>query len=269
MKHRDNNNILQNEFAFRYLYPKEDIETPWPMDEWEQSVVHQVQTGTQDEVCAHFDGLVDNLLCNQINAESPLDQLCLFVYLLSTNLSITPSMAFMRHRTYPSPRSYYPFISQFYYGGSLYEFSEREMSIVRIGEHGAGCGVILKPRFDSYNEIYNLFRKSLLSLELGHLTKQAYELANLLGLQIENRSASALFTFALNVVNEPKLELLHRYMRKARARNSGEYSWVISLNMQVWTMTSKRCHFTGTRPLLKYQRALMISRSKTWLCMLG
>lgn len=227
MKHRDDNNILQNEYAFRYLFPSEDLQSCWSLDEWESTVAYQASEGSRDIVCEVFDTTVDNLLCHKFQAEGMLEQLCIFVFLLSANMSVTPNMSFLRHRTYPSPRSYYPFVSQFYFGGALYEFNDHSMSIKKVGEHPTGTGLILKPRFDQYAAMYNLFRKNLIALELGHLTKQAYELASILGLRIANQSASQLLTFDIDAVGEVQNTLLEKFISQSRTRNSGEYAWGI------------------------------------------
>ncbi|MFC0252245.1 hypothetical protein [Massilia consociata] len=222
-----------NEFTFRYLYPEQERKQRYPLDALErrhQAAVPGPDAGAGQDLAPLF----QRLAAGHAPAGTLSERLIGLLMQVHSPVTVTPRGPFGTHASYPSPRAYYPL--QF----SLYDAEPGrgfriDLDALRLhgmaafpaeAAPGARYTLLVQADFERYDALYNLFRKSLYTLELGHFLSEFMELARRCGIAAGVRQSAA--GFCVDIYGDAGDErcpdgVFEEHRRFARARNSGRY----------------------------------------------
>lgn len=235
MSSHRNGRLAEDEFAFRYLFPENAREQFWPLDRIEQqfhfsSRCDDLRTTATDDLEHCFRACVvgdtatgtvrERLLCVLFATHSPS--------------TVTPYNSYSLHASYPSPRAYYPlaFVLACHASSTVYWIDTRDAKL-RLAPNkislldaeaspGSEFSLWIYVNFGIYNPLYNLFRKSLFALEVGHFLGELISLGIKCGLQLQPKIDERGIRVEARESHRSTVPMALRHHRAfARARNSG------------------------------------------------
>jgi len=225
-----------DEFSFRYLFPEKARQSTWPLDNWESQ--HQFPDIMKKQADEDFSHLAEQCMMGKNTSQDLHDRLIMALFQTHFPASITPRTMYGLHSAYPSPRSYYQlqFLLHREQDGvrhlqhinmenwNLCTTTPEEQSLTQLPN--ADC-LIIKTNFAIYNKLYNLFRKSIYALEVGHFFSSFQHSAKLYGLECQFRVLNNHFVIFFqrnNQLNDVS-ESLNEWMDIGRKRNSGHFNY--------------------------------------------
>ncbi|KGA96622.1 hypothetical protein AJ85_21650 [Alkalihalobacillus alcalophilus ATCC 27647 = CGMCC 1.3604] len=176
--------------------------------------------GTQDLIST----MNDYTLLGEINS-SDISDFYKEVLKLNDYLKVTGNTKYKLHKSYPSPRSIYPF-SIFLAIDGVYikkdEFSDKYLVYKGINEKSDSIVIEFS---DKYPEFYKSIKKTLLLLELGHLLYNIGVISQAYGVSWEVDFNSSNLVLKLKSNNVLKKHLnLNDFYRKIDLRSSGPFT---------------------------------------------
>lgn len=233
MKTAETGRLAINEFTFRYLFPEQERKERSPLDALESR--HQASApGPDSDAGQDLAPLFQRLVAGHAPAGTLGERLIGLLMQVHCPVTVTPRGPFGAHASYPSPRAYYPLQFSLYDAG-LGRGYRVDLDALRL--HGmpafpaeaappARYTLLVQVDFQRYDALYNLFRKSLYALELGHFLSEFTELLRRCGITAGVRQGAD--GFCVDIYGDaadgrcPDI-VFEEHRRRARARNSGRY----------------------------------------------
>lgn len=240
-----------DEFSFRYLYPEDARSEVRPLDELEQKIQLQANSypgrwtlniEPQFRACA----------LGEQNADSLLHRVISLLMFCHVPARTTPNNSYATHTSYPSPRSYY--VLQFVieenterYCVDFQAMVLKEMGVLPTSLPKNEIRLCIKADFSRYDAIYNLFRKALFALEVGHFFSELNTLGRQCGLllrpQVDQDGIAV--TISADASNEMSSGALLQHTLYASARNSGQ------INNGMFFTAFHRCHHQQFKDIVR------------------
>lgn len=213
-----------DEFSFRYLAPAQASAGTRPLDAFEQAF--QAAPPAADGAAIDLAPLFRALVTGAAPAGSARERLLAVLLQVHQPMTVTPCAGYGMHASYPSPRAYYPLRFALLEQGARWQVDMRRLRLQRDGNAASGALALeLRADFTLYAPLYNLFRKSLFALEVGHFLAELTALAPHAGLRIVPAVEARSLRLHVHDAGAPGdwQGALAAHRAYARERNSGRF----------------------------------------------